>query len=72
MKLDDFPKALRPQYPSLEGLGFEDVRNGLPGTSRDEVPIVSVTGKARNIYGGPACCGQGLNLPFFQRRFDPD
>lgn len=49
-------------YPSLQGIRFEAIWDGLLGMTADEVPLVGVTGQHQNIYYGLAYNGQGVNL----------
>ncbi len=51
-------------YPPLKGIQFEYVWDGILGVSFDDVPVVGVMGKYRNIYYGLGYSGQGVNLSF--------
>lgn len=51
-------------YPTLEGIQFEQVWDGILGMSYDEVESVGVTGKHKNIYYGLAYNGHGINTSF--------
>lgn len=51
-------------FPSLEGIEFERIWNGVLGMSYDETEAVGVMGKHNNIYYGLAYNGHGINLSF--------
>lgn len=51
-------------YPSLRGIQFESVWDGLLGMSFDEIETVGVTGANKNIYYGLAYNGHGVNNSF--------
>ena len=51
-------------FPSLKGIQFEQVWDGILGMSYDEVELVGVTGKHKNIYYGLAYNGHGVNTSF--------
>ena len=51
-------------YPTLEGVQFEQVWDGILGMSYDEVESVGVTGEYKNIYYGLAYNGHGINASF--------
>lgn len=51
-------------YPTLQGIQFEQVWNGILGASYDEVEAVGVTGKFKNMYYGLLYNGHGINSAF--------
>lgn len=51
-------------YPTLQGVQFEQVWDGILGMSYDEVESVGVTGQFKNIYYGLAYNGHGINTSF--------
>ena len=51
-------------FPTLEGIQFEQVWDGILGMSYDEVESVGITGKYKNIYYGLAYNGHGVNTSF--------
>lgn len=51
-------------YPTLKGIQFEQVWDGILGISYDRVESVGVTGKHKNIYYGLAYNGHGINPSF--------
>lgn len=57
-------KELIQIYPTLEGIEFEQVWDGILGMTYDEVESVGVTGEYKNIYYGLAYNGHGINSSF--------
>jgi len=51
-------------YPTLAGIGFEQVWDGILGLSFDENEAVGVCGTHKNIYYGLAYNGHGINTAF--------
>jgi glycine/D-amino acid oxidase-like deaminating enzyme len=51
-------------YPSLSGIRFETVWNGILGVTYDEFEVAGIMGEYGNIYYGLGYNGHGINLSF--------
>lgn len=51
-------------YPSLSGIEFESVWNGILGMTSDGEPSVGATGRHENIFYGLAYNGQGITMTY--------
>ncbi|MBK7866025.1 MAG: FAD-dependent oxidoreductase [Ignavibacteriales bacterium] len=51
-------------FPSLKGIKFENVWNGILCMTADEIPLAGVTGDYKNIYYALGYNGQGVNMSF--------
>ena len=51
-------------YPSLKGIKFENVWNGILGMTSNSNEIVGVTGEHKNVYYALGYNGHGVNLSF--------